>query len=142
MILAPADSPLAHHERPVTLGDVASWPLIGARLHRCRMEVDAHFRARGLKPRYVMRSDENGTVHGLVAAGVGIGIVARLAIDANDERVVALELEPEIPPRTIALAWHRDRYRQPAAEAFVELASEVCDEIQRRLPPRFQVLAD
>jgi molybdate transport repressor ModE-like protein len=142
MILAPADSPLTHQERPVTLSDVASWPLIGARLHRCRMEVDAHFRARGLKPRYVMRSDENGTVHGLVAAGVGIGIVARLAIDANDERVVALELEPEIPPRTIALAWHRDRYRQPAAEAFVELASEVCDEIQRRLPPRFQVLAD
>ena len=27
-----------------------------------------------------------------------------------------------IPPRTLVLAWHRDRYRSQAAEAFVELA--------------------
>jgi DNA-binding transcriptional LysR family regulator len=30
----------------------------------------------------------------------------------------------------IALAWHRDRYRTPAAEAFVETALEVCAELQ------------
>ena len=30
----------------------------------------------------------------------------------------------------IALAWHRDRYRSPAARAFVETALEVCAELQ------------
>ena len=30
-----------------------------------------------------------------------------------------------IPARTRVLAWHRDRYRSQAAEAFVELAREV-----------------
>jgi DNA-binding transcriptional LysR family regulator len=79
MVLVEADSSLARRDGSVTLREVASSPLIGARLRRCRMQVDAHFRARGLEPRYVMRSDENGTVHALVAAGVGIGIVARLA---------------------------------------------------------------
>jgi molybdate transport repressor ModE-like protein len=135
VILVQADSPLARRGGPLTLDELASSPLIGARLHRCRMEVDAHFRARGLDPHYVMRSDENGTVHSLVAAGVGIGIVARLAVNENDERVVAIELEPEVPPRTIALAWHRDRSRQPAAEDFVDLAREVCAELQRRTTP-------
>jgi DNA-binding transcriptional LysR family regulator len=30
-----------------------------------------------------------------------------------------------IAPRTLVLAWHRDRYRSQAAQAFVELAREV-----------------
>jgi DNA-binding transcriptional LysR family regulator len=135
VLLVPADSPLAVRGPPVPLREVATLPLIGARLHRCRMDVDAHFRARGLEPRYVFRSDENGTVRGLVAAGVGIGIVPRLAVDPHDERVVALELGPKVVPRVIALAWHRDRYRPAAAEAFVELASELCAELQRRAEP-------
>jgi DNA-binding transcriptional LysR family regulator len=129
MLLVPADSPLAKRDEPVSLEEVANLPLIGARLHRCRMHVDAHFRACGLEPRYVFRSDENGTVHGLVAAGIGVGIVPRLAVDPRDERVVALQLESNLPPRAIALAWHRDRYRSPAAEAFVDQASELCAEL-------------
>ena len=135
MLLVPADSPLAGRRGQVPLREVAGLPLIGARLERCRMEVDAHFRARGLEPRYVFRSDENGTVRGLVAAGVGVGIVPRLAVDPRDERVVALELGGKVAPRVVALAWHRDRHRQAAAEAFVQLASELCAELQRRAEP-------
>lgn len=130
MAVASADSPLARDDGPVPLREVASFPLIGARLRRCRMEVDEHFSASGLEPRYVFRSDENGTVQGLVAAGVGIGIVPRLAIDPHDERLVARELS-QVAPRVIALAWHRDRYRSAAAEAFIELASELCTQLQR-----------
>lgn len=99
------------------------------------MQVDGDFRARGLDPRYVFRSDENGTVHGLVAAGVGIAIVPRLAVNANDERVIALELGPGVTPRVIALAWHRDRHRTVAAQALAELASELCAELERRAAP-------
>jgi len=32
----------------------------------------------------------------------------------------------------IAIAWHRDRYRSPAAQAFVELAKELCAELDPR----------
>ena len=32
-----------------------------------------------------------------------------------------------IPPRTLVLAWHRDRYRSQAAQAFVELAQELAN---------------
>ncbi len=126
VLLVPADSPLATRREPPSLREVAELPLIGARLCRSRQHIHEQFRTRGLDPTYVFHSDENNTVHGLVAAGAGIGLIPKLAVDSNDERVLAVELEPSVPPRIIALAWHRDRYRSRVAEAFVELASELC----------------
>jgi DNA-binding transcriptional LysR family regulator len=49
--------------------------------------------------------------------------------------VRVLELEPVIPSRRIALAWHRDRHRSPATRAFTELAREVCAEVESSLAP-------
>jgi len=133
VILVPADSPLAERSERLTLREVAELPLIGARLCRSREQVNAQFRARGLEPHYVFHSDENNTIHGLVAAGAGIALIPKLAVDVNDERVTAIELGPKVPSRVIALAWHRDRYRPPAAEAFAELAGQVCAELQPQL---------
>jgi DNA-binding transcriptional LysR family regulator len=126
VVLVPADSPLAARGEPVSMREAAELPLIGARQCRSCAQVAAHFRGRGLEPNYVFRSDENTTVHGLVAAGAGIAITPRLAVNPGDDRVVALELGPKVPPRVIGIAWHRDRYRSPASEAFVELAREIC----------------
>lgn len=131
VLLVPTDSPLAARREPPSLRELAELPLIGARLCRSREQMHAQFRARGLNPNYVFHSDENNTLHGLVAAGAGIGLIPRLAVDPRDERVFAVQLGPKVPPRVIALAWHRDRYRSRAAEAFVELASELCTGLER-----------
>jgi DNA-binding transcriptional LysR family regulator len=131
VLLVPADSPLAARREPPALREVAELPLIGSRLCRSGEQIQGQFRARGLEPSYVFHSDENNTVHGLVAAGAGIGLIPKLAVDPNDERVVAVELGPNVPPRVIALAWHRDRYRSHPAEVFVELASELCSGLER-----------
>jgi DNA-binding transcriptional LysR family regulator len=40
-----------------------------------------------------------------------------------------------LPPRRIALIWHRDRYRSPAARAFVEIALDVARELAADLEP-------
>jgi DNA-binding transcriptional LysR family regulator len=130
VLLVPGDSPLAARLEPVPLKEVAELPLIGSRMCRSRDQVDSHFRSRGLEPSYVFHSDENNTIHGLVAAGAGVALLPRLALDEKDERVVALPLGPRVPPRTIALAWHRDRYRSPAADGFAELARAVCAELE------------
>ncbi|HZQ03834.1 MAG TPA: LysR family transcriptional regulator [Gaiellaceae bacterium] len=130
VLLVPADSPLAARRQPVSLRDVADLPLIGSRLCRSREQLNSHFRARGLSPTYVFESDENTTVHGLVAAGAGVAITPKLAVNPNDERVAVIELGPKVPPRVIAIAWHRDRHRSPAAAAFVELAKELCVELE------------
>ncbi len=136
VILVPSESALASRQEPITLREVAELPLIGARLCRSREQVNAQFRARGLEPRYVFHSDENNTIHGLVAAGAGIALMPRLAVDENDERVKAIEIGPKVPPRVIALAWHRDRYRPPTAAAFVELARAIGSELDHSVAGR------
>jgi DNA-binding transcriptional LysR family regulator len=78
---------------------------------------------------FVFRSDHNGTVQGMVAAGFGAAVVPRLTVDTDDPRIQVVELD-DVPPRTIAMAWHRDRHRSPAARAFVELAQQVSAELQ------------
>jgi DNA-binding transcriptional LysR family regulator len=77
----------------------------------------------------VFQSDHNQTVQALVSAGVGMALVPRLTMDAQDESTLLIEL-PKLPPRVIALAWHRDRYRTRAARAFVETAQSVCADLE------------
>ncbi len=79
--------------------------------------------------RFVFRSDQNQTVQALVASGVGTALVPRLTMDAEDESTELIDL-PKVQPRVIAFVWHRDRYRTPAARAFVETAQAVCTELE------------
>jgi DNA-binding transcriptional LysR family regulator len=49
--------------------------------------------------------------------------------------VTVLSLEPPVPPRRIAVAWHRDRHRSPAARAFIDAAREVSAALEHELVP-------
>jgi DNA-binding transcriptional LysR family regulator len=135
VLLVPRESPLAARRDAPPLREVANLPLIAPRLCASLEQIHAHFRSRGLEPNYVYHLDENNIVHGMVAAGAGIALMPKLAHDEHDERVVAVGLGPRVPPRQIAIAWHRDRYRLPAAEAFVELAQELGAELERGAEP-------
>jgi DNA-binding transcriptional LysR family regulator len=127
-LLVPADSPLARRTGRPKLAEIAGLPLISFRNCRGSLQAEAFLRGRGTEPHVVFRSDDNGTVQGLVSAGVGVALVPRLTVDLDDERVTLVELA-DLPPRVIAIAWHRDRYRSPAARAFVETARELCAEL-------------
>jgi DNA-binding transcriptional LysR family regulator len=135
VLVVPADSGLAARET-ARLDDLGELSLIGNRACRSTRLAESELRVRGVQPSVSIRSDDNGTVQGLVAAGVGAALVPLLAVEQLDERVRVLGLEPEIPPRRISLAWHRDRHRSPAARAFVELAAELCGELQPQLELR------
>jgi DNA-binding transcriptional LysR family regulator len=133
VLLVPAGSPLADLNRPPTLKEIALQPLIG--FNRCRAmdDVESRLAASGRQPNVVFRSDNNGTVQGLVGAGVGISVAPLLTVDESDETVEVIDLQGRIPPRIIGLVWHRDRHRSRAAEAFVESAVAVCRDLAREL---------
>ena len=128
VVLVAADSPLAG-KHSVRVDDLEGVHLIGNRVCRTTALAESALRMRGVAAEVTFRSDDNGTVQGLVAAGVGAALVPLLAVEASDERVAVLRLDPPIPPRVIQMVWHRDRYRSPAAEAFVEVAQQVCAEL-------------
>jgi DNA-binding transcriptional LysR family regulator len=126
VLVVPAGSPLARRERPPTLREIAELPLIGNRVCRSLENALQTLRTTGREPRIVFRSDHNETVQGIAAAGMGVALVPRLTVDAGDRRVAVLELGDRVPPRLIALAWHRDRRQTRAAHAFVEAAQTLC----------------
>ncbi len=121
-------SRLASLPRVTELAEIGDLPLIGFSQCRSTAVAEAHLAQHGVRPRFVFRSDDNGTVQGLVGAGVGSALVPRLTVDELDPEIVALPTD--LPPRIVGLVWHRDRYRSPAASAFVDLAVVVCRELE------------
>ena len=134
VLLVQAASPLAVRKKRPTLEEIAELPLIGSRQCRSTVLVESHFALNNLQPQFVFRSDDNGTVQGMVSAGLGIAIVPRLTVDLNDASTVAISLDGIVPPRPIGLVWHRDRYRSAAARAFTEVARDVCDDFAAERP--------
>jgi DNA-binding transcriptional LysR family regulator len=132
VLLVPADHELGGLER-TSIADLGDLTLIGNRACRSTALAEDELVQRGVDIDVAFRSDDNGTVQGLVGAGFGAALVPLLTVDRNDPRVCVLEIEPEIPHRRIALAWHRDRHRSPAARAFADLAAEVCAEVEASL---------
>jgi DNA-binding transcriptional LysR family regulator len=126
MLLVAAGSPLARHKSPPIARDVARLPLISYREPREAARLEAFVRGRGVVPRIVFRSDDNGAVQSMVAAGLGVALMPALAVDQGDPNVLALPLGDAAPARTLCLVWHRHRYRSPAARAFVDLAARLC----------------
>lgn len=129
VLVVPVGSPLAALKRTPTLKEIALQPLIG--FNRCSAmdEVESHLASTGRTPNVVFRSDNNGTVQGLVGAGVGVSVAPLLTVDEDDPSIVTIDLRGRIPARVIGLVWHRDRHRSPAADAFIESAITVCREL-------------
>ncbi|HKP18061.1 MAG TPA: LysR family transcriptional regulator [Gaiellaceae bacterium] len=125
VLVVPAGSPLADRDRPPALREVLEHPLISYRTCRTTQHVEDRLRQAGREPQILFRSDDNRIVQGLVAADVGIAIVPRLTLDEADESIEIVELGERVPPRLIGIAWHRDRRRTRASEAFVELAQRI-----------------
>jgi DNA-binding transcriptional LysR family regulator len=99
-------------------------PLIGFRQCRSHMLLEEAMRKLGTEPNVVFRSDDNGTVQSFVATGMGAAVMPRLAVDLDDPRVHVAPLG-ELEPRRIGIVWHRDRWRPPALDGFVNLALDV-----------------
>jgi len=121
----------------VSAGDLAGLKLLG--ISTCREEVEDRLRMLGLEPQIWFPSTDNAVVQGLASAGVGAAIVPAMTVQMDDDRIRLLQLEG-IPPRTLALTWHADRYHPPAVQAFATTAARFCEtmsfDIERMLGTR------
>jgi DNA-binding transcriptional LysR family regulator len=122
VLLVPAGSELAARDAAPPLRELAGVPLIG---WRSTGEPETYLRGRVPELNVVFRTDDNGTLLGLVAEGLGLAVVPRLVANPRNPSFAALPFGTRIPPRDIAIAWHRDRYRSAAAQAFAGLARDM-----------------
>ena len=132
VLVVPGDSPLAARNS-ASLDDLDGHVLIGSNTCASGLVVEHELHERGHEIEYGFRSDDNGTIQGLVAAGFGVALMPLLAVAPGDERVRAIRLAPKVPRRVIAVVWHRDRHRSPAARAFVDIAREISADVEREL---------
>lgn len=131
VLLTPEDSALARRDRPPTLREIVELPLIGYRSCRTTEQVEERLRVTGREPRVVFRSDDNYTVQGMVAAGIGVALVPLLTVDPSDARIAVIGLGDRVPARLIGIAWHRDRLRTAASNAFVQAAQSLCERFEK-----------
>jgi DNA-binding transcriptional LysR family regulator len=131
VLLVPKSSPLAERDRVPTLREIVDLPLIGYRSCRTTEQVEERLRVTGREPNVVFRSDDNYTVQGMVAEGIGVALVPLLTVDPSDDRLVVVQLGDRVPARLIGIAWHRDRLRTPAGSAFVDAVQALCKDYER-----------
>lgn len=123
VLLAPAGGSWAGRSS-VTLEEVATHPLIGNRNPTCSLQQQATFGDR--TPSFVFQSDDNSTVQGCVAAGLGVSLAPLLTIDLDDPTTTVIPVVPAVPPRIISVAWLASREPTPLVEAFLDATADVC----------------
>lgn len=117
----------------VQLDQLAELTMIGEFDTPCQRQLDADLRRAGVSDlNVVFRSTDNGAIQAMVRAGVGHALMPALAVDADDPAVRLQRMDPQLPPRTIGLAWRAQRSMSPAAAEFVDIARQVGLAMQER----------
>jgi DNA-binding transcriptional LysR family regulator len=115
-VLVPANHRLAGRSL-IDLAEIADEPMLSLRKGSdLRTITDGLCEAAGFTPNIVFEGQNNVTLHGLVAANVGVALAPELETPEQD--VVALVVRAPVCVRPIYMSWMRGRYLSTAAKAF------------------------
>ena len=136
-VALPADHPLAG-KRALRLADLRNddWVQTSAS-SPCARHVVRLCLAAGFEPNVTFESDDYETVQGLVAAGVGVALIPRLALTHLHPGIVVRSLSPRSPSRKVVAATMGGAAGGPAARAMtqimVDVAKQYTDQPERVL---------
>jgi DNA-binding transcriptional LysR family regulator len=121
----PAEHPLASRQS-LRLEDLAgeSWIQTSA-ASPCARHVVRSCHAAGFEPRVSFESDDYLTVQGLVAAGVGVALIPRLALTGGRDDIVVRELSPRSPVRRVFAATPRAAAITPAVASMLDILRDL-----------------
>jgi DNA-binding transcriptional LysR family regulator len=91
----------------------------------CGRHVVRSCLAAGFDPHVTFESDDYETVQGLVAAGVGVALIPRLALTRVHPGIVVRALAPRSPIRKVIAATSAGPGGSPAAERMIEVLADV-----------------
>ncbi|MDA8446783.1 CysB family HTH-type transcriptional regulator [Paracidovorax valerianellae] len=86
-IVVPPEHPLLGQTEPVTLQQLARFPIVTYELgYTGRAHIDEAFAREGLKPDVVLTAMDADVIKTYVELGMGVGIVASIAVDPDRDR--------------------------------------------------------
>ena len=94
----------------------------------CARHVVRSCHAAGFEPNVAFESDDYQTVQGLVAAGVGVALIPRMALSAVREDVAIRSLSPAPPVRSVIAAAPAGARLVPSATAMLGVLEEIAAE--------------
>jgi DNA-binding transcriptional LysR family regulator len=123
LLAVPREHPLARRRR-VTVAELVKEPFVVTRAGQWqRGLLDQLFADVGRPPLIACEGDEPAAVRGLIAAGVGIGLLPTISRRTTQTPPVAwLHLDTDIARRTLRVYWQRERYLTAAARRFRNFA--------------------
>ncbi|MBV9917392.1 MAG: LysR family transcriptional regulator [Solirubrobacterales bacterium] len=124
-VALPADHPLAA-KPALALSDLREedWVQTSA-ASPCARHVVRSCLGAGFEPHVTFETDDYETIQGLVAAGVGVALVPRLALTRLHSGIVVRELAPRSPARRVIAATKVGPGVAPAARPMIEVLSDV-----------------
>jgi DNA-binding transcriptional LysR family regulator len=124
-VALPADHPLVD-KRALALADLRDehWVQTSA-TSPCARHVVRSCVAAGFEPNVTFESDDYETVQGLVAAGVGVALIPRLAATNVHDGVVIRSLAPKSPLRRVFAATMNRPGVEPSAPSMIRLLAGV-----------------
>jgi DNA-binding transcriptional LysR family regulator len=127
-VALPADHRLAS-KRALRLADLRGedWVQTSAS-SPCARHVVRLCLAAGFDPHVTFESDDYETVQGLVASGVGVALVPRLALSHLHPGIVVRELSPRSPARKVVAATMSKPGVAPAARTMIRILAAVASE--------------
>ncbi|MDR2326670.1 MAG: CysB family HTH-type transcriptional regulator [Acidovorax sp.] len=88
-VVVPLDHPLRQQSQPVSLQDLAAYPIITYEHgYTGRAHIDEAFSREGLAPEIVLTAMDADVIKTYVELGMGIGIVASIAFDPERDRLL------------------------------------------------------
>jgi DNA-binding transcriptional LysR family regulator len=134
-ITAPGHS-LAH-KKTVSVAEVATYPMVLPKLGHTRDALDELFYDHHVKPNVAMELDSSELLKRFVAAGVGVGFIARSNIeeDIRAKALVAITLTDARIRRDLALVFRKDKSLSRAARTFMDIALKL-NNISPAAPPK------
>lgn len=109
VILVPADHPLTQLDRPVTLHDLARYPLVTYVFsERGESSFRRAFEREGLEPDVAFTARDADVIKTYVRLGIGVGVVAAMAVDPEDTALVALDAAGLFPRVTTWIGFRRE----------------------------------
>lgn len=130
MIVAPQDHPLAVAAQPPTLGELAGLPLISYDSSlKPESSLRRAFEAAGLQPHIAMTAGDADLIKTYVRAGMGIGVLAEMAMLDSDRDLRVLSADHLFPSCTTWIVLRRENVLR---EFVLEFIAQFAPHLDRR----------
>lgn len=138
-VVVPPGHPLTELTEPVTVEDLVQYPIITYEQgYTGRSHIDEGFAKQGLRPNVVLTAMDADVIKTYVELGMGIGIVASIAVDSQrDTHLRVLDAGHLFEINTTRLAIKRGTWLRGYVYGFIETFAPTLtkDEVLRALQP-------